>query len=261
MSSRLVSLLHVLALASVLFGVAAPARAQTAPAGADPDARTVRARALFAEGVAAVEAQNLAGAEAAFRGALELRDAPTIRYNLALVLFKRDAFPEAVANNDAVLRDTTATAELRAQAESLRGQIAELAGYARIDLRGSAGATVALDGYGVGDLGAEVALAPGAHVATATQAGREVARAEATLVTGQHATIVLEAPALAPVTLEEPVEQDESVEAPLLQQWWFWTAIGGGVVILAVILGVVIASSGDVEPPIQGNFQPGVLQW
>ena len=220
-----------------------------------------RARTLFAEGVAFVQAERFAEAEASFRGALALRDAPAIRYNLAFVLFKRGAYPEAMANTDAVLHDATATPALNAQAESVRRQIAERAGYAQLELRGTTDAVVAVDGYDLSDLSAEVALAPGAHIATASQAGRELARASVEVATGQHARLLLEVAPLVLAVAADPVAPSESGETPLLKQWWFWTAIGGGVVVLAVIIGAVISASGGVESPIEGNFQPGVLRW
>ena len=275
-SSRLVPLLVVLSLATALLVGVGPARAQRTPAHggarapahtaptpppADADPGVARARALFAEGVAFVQTEHFAEAEASFRGALALRDAPTIRYNLAFVLFKRGAYPEALANTDAVLHDATATPALNAQAESVRRQIAERAGYAQLELRGTTDAVVAVDGYGVSDLAAEVALAPGAHIATASQAGRELARASVEVATGQHARLLLEVAPLVLAVAAVPDAPSESADAPLLKQWWFWTAVGGGVVILAVIVGAVISASSGVENPIEGNFQPGVLRW
>lgn len=273
-SPRLVPVLVVLSLAAALLVGVGPARAQrsrahggarapahTTPTPTDADANVARARALFAEGVGFVQAERFGEAEASFRGALALRDAPTIRYNLAFVLFRRGAYPEAMANTDAVLRDPTSTPALKAQAESVRRQIAERAGYARVELRGTSDAVVAVDGYDLSDLSAEVALAPGAHVATASQAGRELARASVEVTTGQHATLLLEVAPLVLADAAVPDAPSESAEAPLLKQWWFWTAVGGGVVILAVIVGAVISASGGVESPIEGNFQPGVLRW
>ncbi len=275
-SSRLVPLLVVLSLATALLVGVGPARAQRTPAHggarapahtaptpppADADPGVARARALFAEGVAFVQTEHFAEAEASFRGALALRDAPTIRYNLAFVLFKRGAYPEALANTDAVLHDATATPALNAQAESVRRQIAERAGYAQLELRGTTDAVVAVDGYDLSDLSAEVALAPGAHIATASQAGRELARASVEVATGQHARLLLEVAPLVLAVAAVPDAPSESADAPLLKQWWFWTAVGGGVVILAVIVGAVISASSGVENPIEGNFQPGVLRW
>ena len=275
-SSRLVPLLVVLSLATALLVGVGPARAQRTPAHggarapahtaptpppADADPGVARARALFAEGVAFVQTEHFAEAEASFRGALALRDAPTIRYNLAFVLFKRGAYPEALANTDAVLHDATATPALNAQAESVRRQIAERAGYAQLELRGTTDAVVAVDGYDLSDLSAEVALAPGAHIATASQAGRELARASVEVATGQHARLLLEVAPLVLAVAAVPDAPSESADAPLLKQWWFWTAVGGGVVILAVIVGAVISASSGVESPIEGNFQPGVLRW
>ena len=275
-SSRLVPLLVVLSLATALLVGVGPARAQRTPAHggarapahtaptpppADADPGVARARALFAEGVAFVQTEHFAEAEASFRGALALRDAPTIRYNLAFVLFKRGAYPEALANTDAVLHDATATPALNAQAESVRRQIAERAGYAQLELRGTSDAVVAVDGYDLSDLSAEVALAPGAHIATASQAGRELARASVEVATGQHARLLLEVAPLVLAVAAVPDAPSESADAPLLKQWWFWTAVGGGVVILAVIVGAVISASSGVENPIEGNFQPGVLRW
>jgi hypothetical protein len=232
----------------------ASAQAPTATAAPAPDpAQVERARALFAEGVGHVEARRFAEAEVTFREALTLRDAPTIRYNLASVLFEQGEYPEADAQIDAVLADTSVSADIRAHATDLRRQLRAQAGFARVELVGAPDATVAVDGFPLADHRTEFPLSPGLHLTIASRASLEIARSTVRIQTGQHAVVELDATETeAPAPVAEPT--------PLVEQWWFWTAVGGGVVLSAVLIGVA-ASSGGVEEPIPGNFQPGVVRW
>ena len=198
---------------------------------------------------------------ASFRAALALRDAPTIRYNLASVLFEQGEYPEASAQIETVLADANAPADLRAHVTTLRTQLHERAGFARVELVGMPEAAVAVDGFRLADVRLELPLAPGPHLAIATRGDAELARSALQIQTGQHATFTLGAPVPEPAApTPEPALVADADTQPLVEQWWFWTAVGGGVVLSAVLIGVA-ASSGGVEEPIPGNFQPGVVRW
>ena len=57
-------------------------------------------------------------------------------------------------------------------------------------------------------------------------------------------------PLVLPVSLPE--------DAPLVEQWWLWTAVGGGIA-LAVVLGVALGvSSGQAAP--SGTLPPGRVE-
>jgi tetratricopeptide (TPR) repeat protein len=257
---RLDRLLALLALGLTLCAVA-PATAQRARRAPPASPSVTQARALFAEGVAHVEARRFAEAETSFRAALALRDAPTIRYNLASVLFEQGRYPESNAEIDVVLADQAAPAEVRAHASDLRRQLLAQAGFARVTLVGITEVSVAIDGFRLTDPSGEVALSPGTHTAVATRDALELGRDSLELRTGQHATFTLGAPVPEPVepTPDAALVADDG-SRPLVEEWWFWTAIGGGVVLSAVLIGVA-ASSGGVEEPIPGNFQPGIVRW
>ncbi|AKF08582.1 tetratricopeptide repeat protein [Sandaracinus amylolyticus] len=223
--------------------------------------RTDLARTLFAEGVQLVAEQRWEQAESRFRQALANRDAPAIRYNLASVLFEQGEYPEASVLVESVLADSTTPADIGEHARDLRAHIAERAGYVRLDVRDLDGADIAIDQYTLRDPTREVPLAPGAHAATASYGLRREARAEIQIATGEHRVVTLERMQHAP---EEAVSTPSTGGERVEEQWWFWTAIGGGVVAVAVVIGVVVAVSSDegqVEDPIPGNFEPGVLRW
>ena len=77
----------------------------TPTATAAADESTTRARTLFAEGVRFASRREFEQAEASFREALALRDAPAIRYNLASVLFEQGEYSEALTHNARVVSD------------------------------------------------------------------------------------------------------------------------------------------------------------
>lgn len=239
--------------------VASSAAAQDALSDDAAERRVERARTLFTDGVALVAEHRHAEAEALFRSALELRDAPAIRYNLASVLFEQGEYPEARALADAVVDDPTTPEAVRAHARELVTQMDARAGHARFELAGGE-AEVAVDGYAVPDLSREVPLAPGAHVATASRGTGEVARAELEIATGEHRVVSLDVSEPEATPPEEPVAPPPS-DAELHEQWWFWTAIGGGVVVVAIIVGIVAATTIGTEEPIQGDFDPALLRW
>lgn len=244
--------------------VVAPTRASAQDALTQDQAerRTDLARTLFATGVEHVQAQRWAEAEVAFREALANHDAPSIRYNLASVLVEQGEYPEARLHIDAVLRDTTTSEDIRTHTTELRTQMDARAGYARFEVTGATDTTVAIDGHALEDPSVEVALAPGAHVATASRQDAELVRETIEIATGEHRTVTLAVP-LPEVAAPEPVDRGSApAEAPLTEQWWFWTAVGGGVVVVgAVIVIAVAASSGGVQAPVTGDFNPGVLRW
>jgi tetratricopeptide (TPR) repeat protein len=254
-------LVAVTCLGALTLSAIPAAVAQDAVAQDQAERRRDLARTLFAEGVQLVQERRFEEAESRFREAMANRNAPTIRYNLASVLFEQGEYPEAATLIASVLSDETTSAEIREHTSALRAQLEERAGFVRLDVTGGEDAAVALDGFAIQDRDAEIPLTPGAHVATASRGEREVARAEVELGLGERRVISLDA--REPELLAEGALTPQAAEAPLLEQWWFWTAVGGGVAVVAVVIGVAVAasSSGGVEAPVQGNFEPGVLRW
>jgi hypothetical protein len=244
--------------------VSGPLLSAPATAHAQDAAATARARELFAEGVELTSAGQLEDAEARFREALALRDAPAIRYNLASVLFQQEEYPEAHAEAQAVVADESSPRDIRRHATTLLSQIESRAGYARITLRGSA--TVDVVGWVLTDPDAEVPLAPGTHTATATRDGEAVAHADATVQTGDHRVVTLDAGAAQALFAEEadevpPQAIAASGDGPITDQWWFWTGIAATAVGIAVVVTAVAVSNAGVEAPVPGNYDPGVLRF
>lgn len=239
-----------------LLGLALAPRAASAQ-----DGDRARARALFAQGVALVEEHRWSEAEPVFREALELYEAPSIRYNLASTLFEQGEYPEASALVDRLLSDPETPENIREPARQLRAHIDEQAGYARVRIEGGGGETIDVDGWRLSDPSEELALAPGGHVARATRDDLEVAREEFQLRTGQHLVVRLHPPAA-------PREEEPSREVPpargpqVYEEWWFWAVIVGVVAIgVGVGVGVALGTGSGTAEPYHGNFMPGVIRW
>jgi hypothetical protein len=259
-----VSLVVILSTALAWSFIAPVARAQGGAA---------RARTLFAEGVQLSEEGLFEQAEARFREALTLRDAPAIRYNLASVLYEQNEYPEASALVDSVLGDGETTADMRQHAQDLRGQIDSHAGYARIDVEGGGTATIDVDGYPLESVSAEIPLAPGSHVATATRDGESAGTARFDVAAGQHRVIPLDAReaeaaipppvTVAPEAVTPEPERDTAPGGGGDDGVWIGLGIGiGAAVIAGVVVAVVFATQpAGVEAPVPGNFEPGILTW
>lgn len=257
---RLPALL-VLALV-VLAATPATSLAQRHRAAAAPStdtAETDRARSLFAEGVSLVGESHFEEAEARFRQALAIRDAPAIRYNLASVLYEQGEYPEAQVENERALAASDVPAAVRTAAEELRGHLAERAAYVRIELAGAAtGGSISVDGYVLTQAGLEIPVSPAQHTLVVTLHGDEVARRELEIATGEHRIVTLGEAAMT----TDP-EQTASSGRSIDQEDWFWpVVIGGGVLVVAIVgVGVGVAASSGTEGPVEGNFTPGVIRW
>jgi hypothetical protein len=234
------------------------ASAQDAVTADEAERHTDHARTLFGEGVALVAERRFEEAEARFREALALHDAPSIRANLASVLYEQGELAEAVSLAESVTADAAAPEETRASATTLVEQIRAQAGYVRIDDVEPGTGTVAIDAHEVADPTRETPVSPGAHVATLTADGVERARAPFEIATGEHRALslaVLPTPEEAP----SPPQSEAITDSP-----WLWVGIAGGVVIVAVAVGVGVGvgtTGSAVEAPVSGDFQPGVLRW
>ncbi|MFK7986292.1 MAG: hypothetical protein AB8I08_09690 [Sandaracinaceae bacterium] len=231
--------------------------ATPADAEADDEGNTARARELFAQGVDLSTRGRWAPAAARFEEALALRDAPAIRYNLAVALHELGRDLEANTQLDAMAADPETTADLAARSDELRPQILRMLGRLTIE-RGPevADAAVRLDERALDEaaLRGPVTVTAGAHVISAERDGSEVARTEVSVLAGERTHVLLG------LTHSD----DEAEGGALHEQWYFWAAIGGGAVLLAVVIGASVAvatSSQDGGQLVEGNFSPGVLTW
>jgi hypothetical protein len=221
------------------------------PASAQDDAEaTARARTLFTDGVALAQDHQYESAEAHFREALTLRDAPAIRYNLASVLFEEGELTEANEIVRTILASDETPDTVRTPTAVLAAQIQEASGLVLFQIpAGIVDGTLSVDGAPVEDPSRAVALPPGHHTARVERDGAEVGAADVDAVAGERTTVEIHA------TLGD-------AGRPITDEWWFWASIAGGVVVVAVIIGASAgAASSQTEAPIQGNFAPGVITW
>lgn len=232
------------------------------PPSADPVAR---AREAFARGIACVEQHETACAERAFREALALRDAPTVRYNLASALYDLGRYPEAARLATSVAADAEAPEDVRAHAQTLLEQMRAEGAAVSVALEGATdGVSIHLDGEEVpASQHAEILVAPGARVVTAQREGAEVARRELSLTAGSREEVTLTiAPTPEAVAAHEPIDEAPA-GAPLHEDPTFWAVVGGAaaVVVAVVLIAAIAAAASGVEGPIEGNYEPGVLRW
>lgn len=250
-----------LALWLLLAGIvpaAVAAQAADAPP-ADDEARAAQARALFSEGVSLAGEAHYAEAAERFRAALALRDAPTIRYNLASTLYEEHQFTEAHEIASALLGQPDLPESVRTPTVALEQQIASQAGFATFDMPEGVIGEVEVDDAPVADPTVATAVAAGRHHVRAIADGRTVAHADFEIGAGVHREVELER---GDDGTGEGAATPAGPEGPLTEQWWFWAAIGGGVVVLSVVIGVAAGvADHDAHQPIAGNFTPGIISW
>lgn len=206
---------------------------------------TERARALFEEGVAHVDAEEWEEAAAKFREALALRDAPAVRYNLASALVALEEYTEAEAIARPLVDDPETDPAIRERTQELLDQIGRAAGRLTVDVRGAtAGVTVRIDGEDVepSSVVHSYSLPARGYTVVVERNGREIERREVSVASGENAQVSV---AVAP-SPEETAEAAEGTPAPdggsgradIVNDWRFWTAVGAAVV-LAVLLAIV----------------------
>lgn len=235
---------------------AAPAAAQ------DP---TAQARALFNQGVACVARHDWACAEQRFRAALELRDAPAVRYNLASAVYEQGRFPEASSLTRQVLADPEAPAAIHQHATELRETLGEEGALARVVVTGAPeDAELRVDGYAVRrEDWAEVAVAPGERVFALFSGERQLSEVRVTAEAGRPLSVALTVVATPEQAAASGgggggggIDFDALLVDPL-----FWGIVGGSVALVIVVIVIVaVATSGD-GGTFEGDFQPGVLRW
>lgn len=236
-----------------------------APADAE---RTAAARALFEEGMHAVDEGDWATAADRLRRSQELRPSPVVRYNLALALSELGHIVEASEHLRALVRESPQGSDVNRLASERLEAILPRLGRLRIDVSGPRSTVeVRLDGDVVPDalVGVPQPADPGAHRVTLQRGEDEVAAHEVTVTSGALATVALEAPAAVAPRPEDvaragvqpgpddpavPVTDTGGVEG----EWWFWTLIGAVVVVgAAVAIGAWAATSAQPPPYVVGD--------
>lgn len=247
---------------------------------ASPPEFVERARALFRMGVELADQGHPEEAAQRFEQALGLHDAPAIRYNLASVYAVLGRRSEAAAQAQAIISSDDATSELRSQAETLLSELESHLGRLSISLDG-AGDDVQLsldDRALTADQAAQpLWVEPGRHVITAARGDAQIARSDVEVAAGSTeqvdlaVTAQVEEPMAAPVVepvagpvVERRVRRSARQRQPLSRDGRIWLGVGVGaaLVIVAIVVGVSVGTRDpEVEPPVAGNFGPGVLEW
>jgi hypothetical protein len=247
----------------------------TTPASAQNGHEVALARALFEEGVALGDKGEWQAAADRFERAYALKPTSGIAFNWASALTNIGKLTQASELLEAVSRDPKAGPELKQDSEKKLAEIAPR--RARLKLSVAPGiadkSTILVDGRAwpraVWDVA--VPVDPGAHVATASEGERELARDEISLSEGELGEINLGRPMAAEeATLAEAgaSPRDEGPQAhreqqPLYKNWVLWTCVGA-VVVGGVVLTAVLATRGHgsgTQAPITGNAGAGVIRW
>lgn len=256
-------MIRIVSIAALLSLCAAPALAQT-----DAE-QTAAARALFEEGMDAVDAGDFVTAADRLRRSLELRESQVVRYNLALALVETGGYVEASEHLRLVVRREDEGSDLRAAASQRLEQTQARLGRMRVSLDGDTeGVVVRVDGERMPDalIGVEQPADPGLHRITIFRRDHELASSEANVQSGQTAEVRLFA---RPPTAEEQAEIDaanadgrapydtgsEDGGGGIEEQWWFWTLLGAVLVGGGVALGIWLANEqgGTAEPTLRGD--------
>ncbi len=230
-------------LAVLLFSLVVPAaHAQLEPAE--------EARRHFNEGLALADRGDWPSAVEQFELALRLRDAPSIRINLAVSLSHLGRLTEALSHIDRDL--STAPPELRAQAAELRASIEPRIGRLVVRVRDLRPDCEVRAGRRTITPGPDpVAMDPGALTVQLFCGGEAIDETEVVVPEGGAAHVVLAAPQPAQRPLDEAPRAGGGDDG-------LWLGVGLGLggaalvaggIALAVVLAQPSTTRGDFDPP------------
>ncbi|MEM9319022.1 MAG: tetratricopeptide repeat protein [Pseudomonadota bacterium] len=207
-------LLPRLALALAVGVAAAPALAQPeGPVIGSEQAVSEQARTLFQQGLGFADRGDWERAVERFRHALELRDTPNVRYNLAQSLAQMGRLVEALEELDRVLSFESASDDVREAATSLKADLQPRLGHLLIRVNEELeGSQVTIDGRPIGSPRppGNVATDPGVRVVRLLRDAEELDVEEVDVPEGGEASVVLEVPpALRAVRLATATDRPE----------------------------------------------------
>lgn len=230
--------------------------------------RTALARDQFTQGVRFARQERWQEASDRFGRALELRQTPQIRYNLAESLFHLGRLVEASEHVAILEGEDDVPRAVRRSLSSLRERIDERVGRLTLQVVGEGPDTrVTLDGRVVSPAlyDVEMPVDPGRHVVRLAQGDREIRSEEVLVPEGGSGELRLEVPdAPSPAEAAMAAGQPGGLEGGAVDDdsggigpWWLWTAIavvlvGGGAAAFLLL--------GGEEDPTQGDFMPGVVE-
>jgi hypothetical protein len=233
----------------------------------DRDARaSATARALFHEGVTCADARDWTCAADRFGRARAVRPSPVILDNHGIALDHLGRLVEASEAYRGVLRDPSASDELRTHATRAIALIAPRIGSVTVMATGPIdGVSFSMDGqaFDTSLLGVAVPSDPGAHRLEARRAETVVASRSVELAVGGNARLDLAIPAPEPgqavsieAAMNATIGSDVTTRGPegvlgsdtdvasashheVYEEWWFWTVIG--IVVVGAGAGVTAA--------------------
>lgn len=248
----------------------------TAPrsAGAEGIAedQQARARELFREGVRLSDRGEWQRAAGRFEESLNLHEASTIRYNLAVSYVRLERLAEAAEHLEVAMAAGDLPDETRAAAERLLAEITPQLGAIEITRNDTDEVVISLDERALtpGQLERQIRVSPGSHVVTVVRHGELIERRQVEIAPGLVERVTLFTTVVAADEAGEADEADEVEGEPpdeqrrtLVRDWRLWVGIGAGVVavVTAVVIGVAAGGDPEIEGPIPGNMQPSVLTW
>lgn len=247
-------LVSLLASASAL--TSASVRAQAADASAE-------ARAHFEAGLSFADEANWERAAHSFQRALALRDAPSIRYNLAQSLAHLGRLVDATTHLDALLVRPDLPAAISDAARQLRQRTVSRVARLTVDVEHARrhGLTFSVDGdmRDGSQFGQALPADPGRRVARLWRGSEELAVRATELEEGASAEVLFPVVVLGVSASEKAVSETPAEQAGGEDLIWLWLLAGGLVAAAAVTVGVVLATqnAGQTPPqPTLGDFAP-----
>lgn len=233
-------------------------------ASAEPSAEdTARARALFQQGMQAIDAGDFETGADRLGRSLEVRNSVVVRANYALALIELGRLVEASEHLRIVQRTTEPGSDAHQLAVVQLGHIQPRFGSLQIDLSGgSDGIEVRVDDRRVpaASLGVPQPADPGARVVTLHRGDQQLVSREVNVEQGQLATLALAVP---PPTAAE-LARAEAANTRILERErivvrdrgggveeepWFWLLVSGlaAGAVAAVITAIVLTQQETVE--------------
>ncbi len=251
----------------VAIGAAGAARAQEVDAET-----TAAARALFDQGMAAVDAGDHQRGADLFARSIALRDSPVTRTNLALALIELGHIVSASEHLRVAIRTSRPDSRVRILAQRFFDELRPRLGQLRIAVTGDPELTsVRLDGEPVPEalIGVEQPVDPGDHTVTLLRGETVLTEQRVQVPAGRTVGVTLVARAMTAAEraalVADAGEQDRRDEGGGVEtEAWFWILIavlvlgaGGG-----ITAGVLLANPPDPEYQLgdSGNSHATLLE-
>ena len=241
-------------LAVLLGGLAISVGVAAAQEAASDAETTASARALFEQGMDAVDGRDFETAADRLARSLELRDSPVVRTNYALALIELGRLVEASEHLRQVQRGAPADSRVHQIATERLASLEPRLGRLVVVVTGSTeDVEVRVDDAPMPPalVGVEHPIDPGAHRVSLHRGDVELASSSVSVEGGRTSSLSLTA---RPPTPEEAAAEAWVSDSDLLpgnretpsggieQEWWFWTLIAAVVVGAGVGIAIAVAT-------------------